>query len=366
MELIEDVRQLLNRHNILYKECHGSNEIISVCLNPSHKSTNYNMYINCDTGVFHCFSCGIKGNMFTLKDMLGEHMSFKTLKTLREQKQYQAIEKPTFTRGLKLKPKLEPKKETNIVFHGIKYNIDDNEEIKSFCDKIHYTKEVRDFFNIQYIKYAEVEANGTTTCLSNRIITPMYFNNELVNIECRTTCGDIPKVLYIKTCNNNIIINWDNIDANKPLIVCESFKNLTNLWSNGYKNIVALGHNILTENQTKLLNTCKHIIIMLDYDKGGGFIQDVNNYREGMLQSFCNNINKDIKLEFMVACEFSQKLKGETRVGYDGNDLTPEQIEWCWNNRQDARLFNQDIKTCGYIKSKLMNNFRLRYFKEMK
>jgi len=35
------------------------------CLNPEHDDTNPSMRVDRVTGIFHCFSCGFKGNLFT-------------------------------------------------------------------------------------------------------------------------------------------------------------------------------------------------------------------------------------------------------------------------------------------------------------
>ena len=35
------------------------------CLNPEHDDTNPSMRVDRVTGIFHCFSCGYKGNLFT-------------------------------------------------------------------------------------------------------------------------------------------------------------------------------------------------------------------------------------------------------------------------------------------------------------
>ena len=35
------------------------------CLNPEHDDTNPSMRVDRITGIFHCFSCGYKGNLFT-------------------------------------------------------------------------------------------------------------------------------------------------------------------------------------------------------------------------------------------------------------------------------------------------------------
>ena len=55
--------QLLQEKNIEYR-LSGKDAVIS-CLNPEHDDTNPSMRVDKVTGIFHCFSCGYKGNLFT-------------------------------------------------------------------------------------------------------------------------------------------------------------------------------------------------------------------------------------------------------------------------------------------------------------
>ena len=54
---------LLQEKGIQYR-LSGKDAVIS-CLNPEHDDTNPSMRVDKITGIFHCFSCGYKGNLFT-------------------------------------------------------------------------------------------------------------------------------------------------------------------------------------------------------------------------------------------------------------------------------------------------------------
>ena len=41
----------------------GKDYVVS-CLNPEHDDNNPSMRVDQITGIFHCFSCGYKGNLF--------------------------------------------------------------------------------------------------------------------------------------------------------------------------------------------------------------------------------------------------------------------------------------------------------------
>ena len=55
--------ELLQSKGIQYRVS-GKDAVIS-CLNPEHDDTNPSMRVDRVTGIFHCFSCGYKGNLFT-------------------------------------------------------------------------------------------------------------------------------------------------------------------------------------------------------------------------------------------------------------------------------------------------------------
>ena len=57
-----NVIDLLTERNLKYKES-GKDYSIH-CLNPEHDDSNPSMNVDKITGVFHCFSCGFKGNIF--------------------------------------------------------------------------------------------------------------------------------------------------------------------------------------------------------------------------------------------------------------------------------------------------------------
>lgn len=56
------VEELLSKKEI-YSQRSGSDYLIK-CLNPDHDDRNPSMRVDKITGVFHCFSCGFKGNIF--------------------------------------------------------------------------------------------------------------------------------------------------------------------------------------------------------------------------------------------------------------------------------------------------------------
>ena len=59
-----NVIDLLNDRQLKHKEAGKDYQI--ACLNPQHEDNNPSMRVDKVTGIFHCFSCGYKGNLFRL------------------------------------------------------------------------------------------------------------------------------------------------------------------------------------------------------------------------------------------------------------------------------------------------------------
>jgi DNA primase len=70
-----NVEELLQSKNIPFVP-KGKDFVVS-CLNPEHDDNNPSMRIDNITGIFHCFSCGFKGNVFV---HFGEKASFLHLR----------------------------------------------------------------------------------------------------------------------------------------------------------------------------------------------------------------------------------------------------------------------------------------------
>lgn len=78
MSVVED---LLNEKNIPYKV--SGRDVLVRCFNPEHDDTNPSMRIDRVLGVYNCFACGHKGNLFKLYDVEASKVGIKREKLLR-------------------------------------------------------------------------------------------------------------------------------------------------------------------------------------------------------------------------------------------------------------------------------------------
>ena len=69
------VEELLVEENIPFKMSPA--DFVVSCLNPEHDDSNPSMRIDKITGVYNCFSCGFKGNIFKLFDKPSNYLDIK-------------------------------------------------------------------------------------------------------------------------------------------------------------------------------------------------------------------------------------------------------------------------------------------------
>lgn len=316
---MNDVENLLRKNNIKFTI--RGKELICNCLNPRHARDRHpSMYIDSESGMFHCWSCGFKGNLITLQRLFGEDKPY-----INYTKRY---EKVTVEKGL---PKIigTPKPLDGEVLDFV-HNLGCTDEfIRNYGIKeSHYSEGIADNLYMTEDKF---------TPLDNRIMFPIYDENGIIiNYECRTYVGADPKVLYIRGCSTDTLFNYINIDKNETVIFTESAKNLFRGY-NVNKNIISNCGNQLTEHKIKLLNEIKELIFFADYDVGslGGYDLKTNMYRPGLLQKLMEVYRGKLYVTFYPKCyrdKKSNKIKG-----YDMNDLSLVQIKECLNKLYDPR-----------------------------
>lgn len=323
--MIQDVEQLLLTHGIKYQK--KGNIIKCLCPNPSHDDRHIGSF-SFDTikGVGHCFACGCSVNIFSFNKLLGEKL------------EYRGDVNYEFTKSLK--PKKEEVIYTKPIVYGKLYSARYNKDVMNFLHKLGWSDEFIDKKEVMYTNYSEMisedlinDLNEDPTKMSNRIVVPIYKDNQLINYECRTFDNNPIKVKYVNGCKINWIYNYENIDLNKEVVLTESIKNLGKGW-NVTKNIISMFGNQLTDVKLELLNKIPNLILFADYDDGGLFLlrKLKENYEGNLRVTFCPKKYHDS----------NGKLKG-----FDMNDCSLKEIEYYLNRTMSAEkaeriLANED------------------------
>lgn len=321
--MIEDVKELLEKHGIHYIE--SGNSIKCLCLNPMHNDRHIGSFsIDKKKKLAYCFSCGFSANIYTLNKVLGESLSFNS----------SASRSYKFMRPLRPEEKKIEYPSPKVI--GKLLDPLDNPKVMEFLNSIGIYSEsfIRDY-EIKYTSYSEMIAENLYgredieyTKMQDRICIPIFHKNKKINIECRTMTDEVPKVKYIKGCSMQTLFNFENIDKSKPVVLTESVKNLCKIW-NVYPNTVAMFHAIPSDVQMEMLNQCDSLIFFADNDAGSlGEIKD-GKMKKGTVQALQEKYRKD----FRICCDnrFYWKRNRETgikeRKGFDANDCTLDEIE---------------------------------------
>ena len=233
-----DIRTILKKGNIQIVSDTGDN-IMGLC--PWHLDTISSFGIHKTTGLWNCFSCGKKGNLFQL------------CKALNIPYEYSSNDyKPDWIDKIDL-PKIKI---------PISYSIDKGKFPKVLSKK-GITCETAKAFNLRLSTDYQY------------IIIPITFKNEVVGFLKRTVFDKKEKKYLIpwKFSLTNYVYNYDFVITHKSpiLFITEGVFDCIKTFQNGIKSVVGIfGAHELTPSQIKMISdvACLKVYIALDNDPG--------------------------------------------------------------------------------------------------
>ena len=251
-----DVKTVLNMLNIRFKE--KGDEFRSHCMSGTHEDNTPSWFINKNSGIFGCFACGYRGNLYTLiKELTGQSLKdylqignpddymFKAMLTKKKKRIRKIPTKLKITGDI-----LDPHSDKQVMEYLRNRNIDDQ------------------FINDFHIKYCNfIVINGTKFC--NRILIPIIVDGKILSYDGRTFTDDKPKVLYPKGTSLGTLFNIDNLDFNKELILVEGIMDMVKIYTHITKNVTTCFGINLSNKQIDLLENCQHLLVIPDNDKAG-------------------------------------------------------------------------------------------------
>lgn len=228
------VEELLSSKKITFQP-KGKDFLVS-CLNPDHADRNPSMRVDQITGVYNCFSCGFKGNVFTL---YGEKVS--QLQIRRELLRRKIIEKRAETVGL-------PFPSNSVPYIG------NWRQIKP-----------------ETYKYFEAFQNGSSDHVG-RIVFPIRdISGKIVAFNGRHTTGGDPK--YKISPPGAKLPLFPAVSArNGKIMLVEGIYDMINLYDKGMKNVACcFGTKNISEDKLSLLKMqgATQIDIFFDGDDAG-------------------------------------------------------------------------------------------------
>jgi DNA primase len=258
----DELFDLLQEIGIEHLVTRGHN-IMGLC--PFHQESTPSWGIKIEEPHLHgCFSCGAKGNLFTLLTQIGK-MPVAKAKRLANVITSE-MQLPTF------KTKVEKEKST--------FKTIDESELYPFV----FTKKVEHYLRSRGVTPSVAERIG---CVhdknTERILFPWYIEKELVGVTGRTLTNNRAKTLPMfgtlkgqafflpqrKITSDPFIIVEGEIDALK--IYCTALENLGRI----SRNIGAVGFGRFTDDQASLVlnSSCDEVIIATDDDNTGSLLR---------------------------------------------------------------------------------------------
>ncbi len=253
---MNNVEEVLKEKDIQYSN--AGKDVLVLCFNPEHEDSSPSTRIDKVTGVFHCFSCGYRGNVFELFNKLRDHRS-----------------EAVFT----IKKKIR-----HIVTSTIGLNIPEG--------AVPYRREFREL-KASTVIHAEA---FTHSDYEDRLVFPIKnIAGRIVAFSARHMYSDAsPKYIVYPDEAQLPIYPGDARPYMGSMILVEGIMDALNLIDKGLTNVGCLfgTHSLSHANVVERLNPLiltgtKHIYLMLDGDKAGKTatedIKKIINYKTNLI-----------------------------------------------------------------------------------
>lgn len=236
----DPVLDLIQKEGLLYKISGG--DYLVKCLNPEHPDTNPSMRIDKITGMFHCFSCAFKGNLF---------------------KYYGVFTNPIPLRVAKLKEKLA---DLRVQSAGLEIPVGSTPYTRSFRG-----------ISAQTLKHFEAFYTNQVELLADRIIFPIkdITGRTQVYVARHTLSNGNPRYINYPSKVRMPLFPSQVIKGTTSVVLVEGIFDLLNLYDKGLHNVACtFGTNTL-QNDTKLkllpfkAQGVTHIYLLFDGDAAG-------------------------------------------------------------------------------------------------
>lgn len=305
-EIIEEVRLKNNIKDVIGSYIHlhkkGSN-YMGLC--PFHNEKTPSFSVSDNKQMYHCFGCGVGGNVFTFIMEYENYTFIEALKFLAEragvslpEREYSPMEKRAMSQKTRL---LEINKEAAKFYYytlssnqgkiGYQYLIDrglTKETIKKFG--LGYSNQSGNGL-YQYLKksgyedqilketglFSFKEVNNIYDRFWNRVMFPiMDVNNRVIGFGGRVMGKGEPKYLnspetkVFDKSRNLYGLNLAKISRKDNIIICEGYMDVIALYQAGFHNVVASLGTAFTERQANLLKRyTREVLLCYDSDAAG-------------------------------------------------------------------------------------------------
>lgn len=239
--MVTDIKEILQGQNIEFK--YSGQDYLIRCLNPEHDDNNPSLRIDRHSGVYHCLSCGFKGNIY-------EYFGLLT---------------------------------TGRIAVKLNHLLNTLNNIKAMTEKVMLPPDAQSWdtelrgLSKETIEHFGLFKTSSDASLLGRVCIPLYdINGELVAFTTRHTLSDAePK--YLTLPRHSVLPVYPAVlpSGFTSMVLVEGPFDMLNLWDKGIKNVVAsLGTTTLIKNAAEKLFPFKalgifNIYLMFDGDTPG-------------------------------------------------------------------------------------------------
>ena len=305
-ETIEEVRQSNDIVDVISQYVHlkrSGRNFFGLC--PFHNEKSPSFSVSPDKQIFHCFGCGVGGNVFTFLSRIEGINFVEAVQTLAERAN---IQLPTFENNVdRAKEELRAKvfkvnEFTATYYHEnlykptakiaqeyVKQRKLSNDTLKSFrigfsgkFNELYQALKKEGFEDAEILESGLVNKNENGTYIDryrNRLMFPICdARGRVIAFGGRVLDDSKPK--YINSPENIVFSKGRNLfglnvakkseDIKKRLLIVEGYMDVISLHQRGIKNVVAPLGTALTQQQGWLLRkTSEQIILSFDSDEAG-------------------------------------------------------------------------------------------------
>lgn len=252
------IEKILKDLDIPYRAGGTENFVIS-CINPEHNDHKPSMYIHKELGILHCFSCGHKGNVFTLlgKFGIGGVDAYKYLLRFSEGEQSEDSIKKALDAFIKERGNKQTQEDK-----GVEY-------LNVILPQHRILEELHPYLEERGLSLKEVKEWNMAVVTAGKqlgwILIPLYQNGTIRNYFLRSTFGK--GKLYGEYPRNDILAGLDlATDTDKPLYVTEGIFDAIAVRRAKKQAVATLSNRLLPAQLTKL-KKFKKIVFVPDNDE---------------------------------------------------------------------------------------------------
>jgi DNA primase len=205
----------------------------------------------------------------------------------------------------------------------------DNAKALAYCREREIDDDFMNFFNFQatdLCQFKKMNKEDRAAIWQDRLLIPITKEGQPYSLEGRDyTRKQIPKCLYPKHCKTDICFNQENLDKEKPLIVCEGIMDIHKIWSLIDKNVTCTFGVSLSEEQKRYLQNANDLILFIDDDPAG----------HGSVSTFEKFMSYDFKVAIVHGKDPGAASEAELRKALE------QAVSWVDFIMEDVKLFDK-------------------------